>query len=56
MRPTVLNDKPARGSVRTLTDLTGFKGGSIAREDVASFVVQQLTDGTWLRRAPLITW
>ena len=56
VRPTVLNDKPARGSVRTLTDLTGFKGGSIAREDVASFVVQQLTDGTWLRRAPLITW
>ena len=31
------------------------RGGSIARGDVARFVVQQLTDDTWLRQAPLIT-
>jgi uncharacterized protein YbjT (DUF2867 family) len=56
VRPVVLNDKPARGAVRALTDLSGVHGGDVARSDVAKFVVQQLTDDTWLRRAPLITW
>lgn len=56
VRPTVLNDKPARGHVRALTDLSSVHGGSIARADVADFVVQQLTTETWLRKAPLITW
>ncbi len=56
VRPTVLNDKPPHGRVRTLTDLTGFHGGSVARTDVARFVVQQLTDDQWLHSAPLITW
>lgn len=56
VRPTVLNDKPARGGIKALTDLSGVHGGSIARADVAEFVVQQLTADTWLRKAPLITW
>jgi uncharacterized protein YbjT (DUF2867 family) len=56
VRPTVLNDEPARGGIRALTDLTGVHGGKIARADVANFVVQQLTADTWLRKAPLITW
>ncbi|CDN57920.1 Flavin reductase Short (plasmid) [Neorhizobium galegae bv. officinalis bv. officinalis str. HAMBI 1141] len=56
VRPMVLNDKPARGGVKALTDLSGVHGGSIARADVAEFVVQQLTADTWLRKAPLITW
>lgn len=56
VRPTVLNDKPAQGHVRALTDLTTVHGGSIARADVAAFVVEQLTTDTWLRKAPLITW
>jgi uncharacterized protein YbjT (DUF2867 family) len=56
VRPTVLNDEPARGRIRALTDLTGVHGGKIARADVANFVVQQLTVDTWLRKAPLITW
>lgn len=56
VRPTVLNDEPARGSARALTDLSGQRGGTIARADVAKFVVDQLTDDQWLRRAPLITW
>ena len=56
VRPTVLNDKPARGSVRAMTDLSGVRGGTIARADVAKFVVAQLTGDEWLRRAPLITW
>jgi uncharacterized protein YbjT (DUF2867 family) len=56
VRPTVLNDKPASGHIRALTDLSGVHGGTIARADVADFVVQQLTADTWLRKAPLITW
>jgi hypothetical protein len=39
-----------------LTDLTGIHGGTIARADVADFVVQQLANDAWLRQAPLITW
>jgi uncharacterized protein YbjT (DUF2867 family) len=56
VRPTVLNDKPARGHVKALTDLSDVHGGTIARSDVAEFVVRQLTTDTWLRKAPLITW
>lgn len=56
VRPSVLNNKPGRDNVRALTDLSGFHGGSISREDVASFVVAQLRGNTWLRRSPLITW
>ena len=55
VRPTVLNDKPASGHIRALTDLSGVHGGTIARADVADFVLQQLTADTWLRKAPLIT-
>lgn len=56
VRPSMLNDKPARGAVRALTDLSGFHGGTIARADVASFVLDQASDRNWLHRAPLITW
>jgi uncharacterized protein YbjT (DUF2867 family) len=56
VRPTILNDKPATGRVRAETDLSDIHGGTISRADVASFVVAQLTDDAWLRRAPLITW
>ena len=56
VRPTVLNDKPARGGVKALTDLSGIHGGTIARADVADFVVEQLTADTWLHKSPLISW
>ena len=52
----MLNDEVARGSVRAVTDLTGIHGGTIARADVARFVVDQLTTDTWLRRTPLVLW
>jgi hypothetical protein len=56
VRPSVLNDKPRRGSVRALADLLGFHGGGISRADVATFVLDQLRADAWLHRAPLITW
>ena len=56
VRPSILNDKPGREMVRALTDLSGFHGGSISRQDVASFVLDQVRADTWLHRSPLITW
>ncbi len=56
VRPAMLNDDSARGSVRAVTDLAGVQGGKIARADVACFVVDQLTTDTWLRQTPLISW
>jgi uncharacterized protein YbjT (DUF2867 family) len=56
VRPSVLNDKPGRGNPRVLTDVFNFHGGTISREDVARFVVDQVRDNTWLHRAPLLTW
>lgn len=56
VRPAVLTDRPPRGSVRALTDLEGFHGGSVARADVASLVLDQVHNNTWLYRAPLVAW
>ena len=56
VRPAVLNDKTARGTVRALTDLTDFRGGTISRSDVATFVLDQVTDDRFLHRIPLIAW
>ncbi|MBB3949960.1 NAD(P)-dependent oxidoreductase [Aureimonas jatrophae] len=56
VRPSILNNKPARGSVRALTDLADVHGGSVSRDDVARFVLDQVETDGWLRQAPLVTW
>ena len=56
VRPAVLNDKPGKGAPRALEDLSQFHGGTIARADVAAFIVDELESGKWLKRSPLITW
>jgi len=56
VRPSVLNNKPGRDTMRALTDLSSFHGGTISRADVAAFVLDQVGDDTWLHRSPLITW
>jgi uncharacterized protein YbjT (DUF2867 family) len=56
VRPSMLNDKPGRDSIRALTDISGFHGGTISRENVARFVLDQLRADAWLHRSPLITW
>jgi uncharacterized protein YbjT (DUF2867 family) len=56
VRPSVLNDKAPRHAIRALTDLSSFHGGTIARADVAHFVLDQVHTNTWLGRSPLITW
>ena len=56
VRPSVLNDKPPRGSVRALLDLEGFNGGTIARADVADFVLDQVESDAFKGKTPLVTW
>ncbi|MCJ9722205.1 SDR family oxidoreductase [Agrobacterium sp. SHOUNA12C] len=56
VRPSVLNNKPGRDTIQTLTNLNQFQGGSISRENVATFVLDQVTMDLWLRKSPLITW
>jgi len=55
VRPSVLSDKPGGKTIRPLTDLSDFHGGTISREDVATFVLNQLHADSWLHRSPLIT-
>ena len=55
VRPTNLKDGPATDKIRALTDLTGFHGGSIARADVARFLISELTDRHWACKSPVIT-
>jgi uncharacterized protein YbjT (DUF2867 family) len=56
IRPAILNDKPRRGNIRALVNLDGFHGGTIARSDVAAFVVDQLASDAFVGKRPLITW
>lgn len=56
VRPSVLNNKPGRDTIRALTDLSDFHGGTISRQDVAKFVLDQVNDDTWKHRSPLISW
>jgi len=56
VRPAVLNDKPGRDAIRSLEELSKFRGGTISRADVAAFVLDQLRSDAWLHRSPLITW
>lgn len=56
VRPSVLNNKPARNTIRTLTNLSGFHGGTISRQDVATFCLDQVSSDVYLQRSPLITW
>jgi putative NADH-flavin reductase len=55
VRPTNLTDDPATHNIRALTDLTDFHGGSIARADVAHFLITELEDRRWACQSPVIT-
>jgi hypothetical protein len=55
VRPAQLTDEPARGKYSV------FLGGSytatkISRADVASFMLAQLTDDTYVRKTPVISY
>jgi uncharacterized protein YbjT (DUF2867 family) len=56
VRPGMLTNEPARGSLRAIVDLASVNGGKVARADVARFVVEQLATDTWLRQTPVLMW
>ena len=55
VRPTILTNKEATKTVRALTDLQDFHGGNISREDVATFVLDQVSSDAWRHQSPLIS-
>lgn len=54
VRPGGLTDGPATGRYKAGLD-PKIVAGQVSRADVAAFVLQQLTDDTYLRKAPAIT-
>jgi hypothetical protein len=56
MQDSVSDNIPAAQSKILVLGATGFHGGTISREDVAKFVLDQVSADAWLHRSPLITW
>jgi uncharacterized protein YbjT (DUF2867 family) len=56
VRPAMLTNDPARGSLKAVADLASVNGGKVARADVARFVVEQLATNTWLKQTPVLMW
>lgn len=56
VRPGMLTNDAARGSLRAIADLASVHGGKVARADVARFVVEQLANDTWLKQTPVLLW
>jgi putative NADH-flavin reductase len=54
-RTTSPNDKPAKGTVRSGFLGRDKVGSAMTRADIASFLVDQLDDDTYLRAAPAIS-
>ena len=53
IRPGRLNDSPARGGVKASLNAKGLKL-TMTREDLANFIIQQMTSGEWLGKSPLL--
>ena len=56
VRPGFLTNGPLTASYRAVTDLEGVTAGKISRADVAHFILNQLSDPTFLKQTPLLTW
>jgi len=53
VRPGRLLTSPAKGGVRASLEPDGLKA-SLTYEDLAAFMVRQLTENQWVRRSPLV--
>ncbi len=49
-----LSEAPAKGAYRTGYQSPGF--GAVSRDDVADFMLKQVTDDTYLREAPIVSY
>jgi len=57
VRPGALTNGPKRGRYRHGAHIGSFlTTGRISRADVADFMLNQLTDNTYLRAAPGVCW
>jgi len=56
VRPGFLTNGPQTGNFRTITKIEGEKAGKISRVDVASFIVQQAMNPTFVGQSPLLTF
>jgi putative NADH-flavin reductase len=54
VRPASFTNGPLRDRLRVATDLRGVTIGKISRADVAAFVLDQLTNDSYVRKQPLI--
>lgn len=54
VRPGVLTDAPASGGYRVLVEPSSWRGGSIARADVADFLVRQVSDQSLIGKTPVL--
>lgn len=53
-RPVVLTDRPATHRYRVVLDPADWRPGTIARADVADFLVRQVASDDYLRKAPVL--
>lgn len=53
-RPVILTDQPATQRYRVVLDPADWRSGTIARADVADFLVKQVASDEYLRKAPVL--
>lgn len=56
VQPPRLLNTPGRGQYRVDGEALPAGGATIARADVASFMLAQLTSREWVKKAPFIAW
>jgi putative NADH-flavin reductase len=54
VRPGVLTGGPRTGRYEVLTESRQWRNGIISRADVAAYLVQQIEDGTYVHKAPVL--
>jgi putative NADH-flavin reductase len=54
--PPMLTNTPAHGHYRIDGDALPTNGSRISREDVADFMMQQITSPQWVRKGVYISW
>lgn len=56
VRAPRLADAPLRGRVRSAAHVGGDTGTTLGRADLAGFLLDELAQGEWVRRAPVVSW
>ncbi len=56
VRPVILTNGPRLGRYKVLDDPGRWRNGLISRRDVADFIVRQLEDDIYIRKAPVVRY